>query len=74
MATSTLSEEVEFFVSCRDLANLDYMSKSDPFVVFFVKSGTGWTQIDMSETIKDNLSPSFQKRKPKALMLNIASR
>lgn len=51
---------VELFVSCRSLKNKDTFSKSDPFVLFFMKNPSGqWYQYGKTETIKDNLNPNF---------------
>jgi len=58
---SSLSSQVELFVSCRGLPNMDLFSKSDPFVVVYTRDRTDkpWKEIYRSDTIWDNLNPDF---------------
>lgn len=61
-ASSTDREKIELFISCRSLANMDYLSKSDPQVIFFYKAPNGqWAEFGRTEIIKDNLNPNFTK-------------
>jgi len=54
---------IELSISCHKLANLDLVSKSDPFVVVLLQNpSTGtYQEIGRTETIDDNLNPSFVK-------------
>eukprot|EP00301_Raphidiophrys_heterophryoidea_P006344 c12566_g1_i3.p1 GENE.c12566_g1_i3~~c12566_g1_i3.p1 ORF type:complete len:419 (+),score=106.01 c12566_g1_i3:44-1258(+) len=49
--------------SCRDLSNLDIMSKSDPMIALFSKRdhlpNAQWFEVGRTEMIKDNQSPDF---------------
>ena len=57
------SNKVQFFISCRNLADLDIVSKSDPEVhVFLRESKTkNYTLIGKTEMILNNLNPDFTK-------------
>ena len=53
---------IQLFISCRDLKNLDFMSKSDPICHVHVKKDTKqafWTKFSSTEQVKDNLNPDF---------------
>lgn len=55
--------QVEIHVSCRDLADMDVFSKSDPFVVMYTQ-GVGtkeWREHGRTEVIMNNLNPDFVK-------------
>lgn len=56
--------KIELTVSCKNLADKDILSKSDPFVVVCqVIPGTQRTmQIARTETVKDDLNPIFQTK------------
>jgi len=67
-----LSTKVELHLSCRNLPNLDILSKSDPFVVIYVrkeleaqtrqangKRSSHWVEIQRTKTIWDNLNPEW---------------
>ena len=56
-------QKVEIFISCRTLKNKDVFSKSDPFVVFYLKSNvnSAMSRVGQTETIQDNLNPNFTK-------------
>lgn len=58
---ASLSSQVELFVSCRGLRNMDLLSKSDPFVVVYTRERTDkpWKEFYRSKTIWDNLNPDF---------------
>jgi len=55
---------VELSISCRDLADMDVFSKSDPFCVLYVKDTkiNQWLCFDKTETIDNTLNPDFQKK------------
>ena len=53
-------QKVDIFVSCRNLRNLDVMSKTDPQVILYSKTQDGsFHEIDRTENIRDNLNPNF---------------
>jgi len=55
---------VELSLRCKDLADMDLFSKSDPFCVLYIrdlKSGE-WICLDRTETIDNNLHPEWQKK------------
>ena len=58
-----LDMNVEIFISCRKLKNLDTFSKSDPVVQVFVWDNRkkSWSKIGQTEQIKDTLNPDFKK-------------
>ncbi|KAK2571445.1 Copine-8 [Acropora cervicornis] len=55
--------QVELHVSCRNLANMDVFSKSDPMVVLYTQAmgSKEWREFGRTECIKDNLNPDFVK-------------
>jgi len=55
-------EQVEFYVSCRNLKNMDIMSKSDPQVRLYFKntSNNTWSFFGETEIAKNDLNPNFQ--------------
>eukprot|EP01083_Nonionella_stella_P029949 82269_1 len=57
---SHLKEEVELFLSCHDLVQKDFNSKSDPFVVVYIrKKNAKFEELGRTETIQDNADPVF---------------
>ena len=54
-------QQVELQISCRNLLDMDFFSKSDPFVVVYVqgKNKAEWREMGRTETIMDNLNPDF---------------
>ena len=61
---NALCSQIEMFVSCQNLKNLDNHSKSDPFVVLEeldTRSNT-WREVGRSEIIVNSLNPEFVKR------------
>ncbi|CAD8090802.1 unnamed protein product [Paramecium primaurelia] len=54
-------QKLELFISCRGLANMDTFSKSDPYVIMYVKRNNQWSEVGRTEIIKDNLNPNFSK-------------
>ncbi|CAG5118026.1 unnamed protein product, partial [Candidula unifasciata] len=58
------SSQVEISVSCRNLANLDILSKSDPMVVMYtldIKTQK-FLEYGRTETIQNDLNPEFAKK------------
>ena len=57
------STKITLSLSCRDLADLDTFSKSDPIVHVFLKDGPakGYSLIGKTEMILNNLNPDFTK-------------
>jgi len=61
--------KVELRLSCKNLPNLDSISKSDPRIYVYFQErkfqnkqvATNWIQIGSTETIMDNLNPEFTK-------------
>mmetsp|Transcript_60584 Transcript_60584/g.69133 ORF Transcript_60584/g.69133 Transcript_60584/m.69133 type:complete len:296 (+) Transcript_60584:1486-2373(+) len=58
---SNVGTKVELFMSCKNLINLDTMSKSDPLiqVLSATQKNGPWQEIGRTEQIKDNLNPVF---------------
>lgn len=56
--------QVEIAVSCRNLVDMDLMSKSDPMCVLYVKqfASEQWREVGRTEVIWDNLNPAFVKK------------
>lgn len=54
-------QKVELKISCRNILDMDFFSKSDPFVVMYMKFQSGWREVGRTETIMDNLNPDFVK-------------
>eukprot|EP00484_Ammonia_sp_Unknown_P030953 CAMPEP_0197025690 /NCGR_PEP_ID=MMETSP1384-20130603/5939_1 /TAXON_ID=29189 /ORGANISM="Ammonia sp." /LENGTH=632 /DNA_ID=CAMNT_0042454251 /DNA_START=65 /DNA_END=1963 /DNA_ORIENTATION=+ len=61
---SHLKEEVELYLTCKDLVTKDFNSKSDPFVVVYCRDSksNNWTEIGRTEVQKDNEYPEFAKQ------------
>ena len=50
--------KVEISVSCENLKDLDYFSKSDPCVFLYEHgTGRGWSKLGRTEVIDNNLNP-----------------
>jgi len=67
---SQLCSKIELRFSCRDLPNLDTLSKSDPKIFIFLEQQTidssgqqvvNWIKVGSTERINDNLNPTFLK-------------
>eukprot|EP01017_Pseudomicrothorax_dubius_P007006 TRINITY_DN12114_c0_g1_i2.p1 TRINITY_DN12114_c0_g1~~TRINITY_DN12114_c0_g1_i2.p1 ORF type:complete len:513 (-),score=66.55 TRINITY_DN12114_c0_g1_i2:35-1573(-) len=55
-------EKVQLFLSCRNLPNMDVLSKSDPQVKVYIADGKGrFFLLDQTEVVADNLNPEFKK-------------
>lgn len=57
------SNKIQLTISCRNLADLDILSKSDPEVHVFLRDSksTRYTMIGKTEMILNNLNPDFTK-------------
>ncbi|KAL9649914.1 hypothetical protein ABK040_011387 [Willaertia magna] len=69
------STKVELTISCNSLPNLDYLSKSDPQVILYIKDNikqinnlsssmymnANWIEYGRTEVVWDNLNPKFVK-------------
>ena len=61
MQNATDYEKVEFYFSCRNLKDMDILSKSDPQVKMYIReNGSDWKYFGETEVIKDNLNPDFK--------------
>jgi len=58
-----LSSKIELFVKIKHVPKLDYMSPSDPFVVFSMQDqrSKNWMQFAYTEIVWDNPNPVFVK-------------
>ncbi|KAK2158065.1 hypothetical protein LSH36_178g06009 [Paralvinella palmiformis] len=63
-ASSVPSSVVELSVSCRNLCDMDVLSKSDPMVVAYSKefASGNWREIGRTEIVWNNLNPNFVKK------------
>eukprot|EP00168_Porphyra_purpurea_P013154 TRINITY_DN357_c0_g1_i4.p1 TRINITY_DN357_c0_g1~~TRINITY_DN357_c0_g1_i4.p1 ORF type:complete len:311 (+),score=97.20 TRINITY_DN357_c0_g1_i4:742-1674(+) len=75
--------QIEIHIECSNLANLDVMSKSDPFAVLYAKSGhVGRLEIGRTETVFDDLYPrwchsfilDYERNNPKTLVVEVFDR
>ncbi|KAK2183199.1 hypothetical protein NP493_320g01053 [Ridgeia piscesae] len=55
---------IELAVSCRNLADMDIFSKSDPMCVLQTMpyGKNEWVKFGCTETIRDDLNPNFVKK------------
>ncbi|ORX44170.1 copine family member IX [Piromyces finnis] len=67
---SQLCSKIELRFSCKDLPNLDTLSKSDPKIFIFLeqksvnnegKSVSSWSRVGATERIDNDLNPTFLK-------------
>ncbi len=56
-APKDVCSKVELSISCTNLKDLDYFSKSDPVVYLFERRGQHWEKINRTEVIDNNLNP-----------------
>lgn len=58
-AAKDAASKVELSISCTNLKDLDYFSKSDPAVFVYgrTSNGQGWEVIGRTEVIDNNLNP-----------------
>ena len=56
--------QVDLYVSCRNLADLDILSKSDPicFLSEYNEMTKSWIKLGQTEQIANNLNPDFMTR------------
>ncbi|CAM9341780.1 unnamed protein product [Scytosiphon promiscuus] len=61
IAGAALTARVHLSLSCEGLTNLDFGSKSDPFVVVSTKSDgeDEWSELGRTEVVANSLSPKF---------------
>ena len=52
-------KHVEIFVKCRDIISVDLFSKTDPFIVFYVRRYGRWLEYGRTETIANTSRPTF---------------
>ena len=55
------SSQVQLFISCRNLKNLDIIGKSDPYCEIYLKndSRSKWIKIGKTDTVMNSLNPDF---------------
>lgn len=56
------SSKVDISVSCQNLKDLDYFSKSDPCVFLFEYLNRNWAKVGRTEVIDNNLNPQVGDR------------
>ncbi|KAG4070854.1 hypothetical protein HA402_011080 [Bradysia odoriphaga] len=63
-AAAACTSQIEMTLSCRNLTNMDVMSKSDPFCIVFMKEShqDRYFEVGRTEPIDDNLSPEWVKK------------
>eukprot|EP00095_Tigriopus_kingsejongensis_P003219 snap_masked-scaffold699_size109694-processed-gene-0.13 protein:Tk03219 transcript:snap_masked-scaffold699_size109694-processed-gene-0.13-mRNA-1 annotation:"PREDICTED: copine-8" len=49
-------------VSCQDLINQDFSSKSDPICVMFTQNGDKWDELGRTEVLQNTLNPVWQTK------------
>ena len=56
--------KLELSLSCKNLKNMDWLSKSDPIVVVYQKNNVTnrFQELGRTEMILDNLNPEFVKK------------
>ena len=64
MNSSQCTAQIEMTLSCRNLINMDLLSKSDPFCVVYTKDPwqDRFFELGRTETIQDCLSPEWVKK------------
>ena len=62
--SSMPTSSVELTISCKNLADMDTFSKSDPFAVLYLQDAkTGsWSYQGRTETIDNTLNPQWAKK------------
>ena len=55
--SSDASSKVEITVTCQNLKDLDYFSKSDPCVFLYEFMHRSWAKVGRTEVIDNNLNP-----------------
>ena len=61
MEATQTPHKVQIYVKCRDLADLDFTDKSDPYAVLYLKADKDkkWSYIGKTETRMNDLNPTF---------------
>lgn len=54
------ASKVELSISCSNLKDLDYFSRSDPCVFIFEQHGKEWVKLGRTEVIDNNLNPKVR--------------
>ena len=54
-----LSTNLQLFISCTNLRDVDFIGKSDPYVIAYMKENDVWKEIGRTETVTNNLNPKF---------------
>lgn len=57
-----LKYDIEIAFACRDLVDLDLVTKTDPFLKVYEQKGGQWTCLGQTEVVYNNLNPEFNKR------------
>ena len=57
---SEAASKVELSISCSNLKDLDYFSRSDPCVFIFEQHGREWVKLGRTEVIDNNLNPKVR--------------
>ena len=58
-----VSSKISLSFECKDLLITDVLSKSDPFIVVYMRSGSSdWMEIGRTEVAVNNQNPSFVKK------------
>ena len=55
--------KVEIYIKCRELADLDFTDKSDPYAIMYVKSEKDdkWHKVGETEKVMNCLDPNFTR-------------
>lgn len=61
LAATLPTSQIEMTISCKNLLNTDYTSKSDPICLIFMKESwqDEYLEIGRTEQINDNLNPEW---------------
>lgn len=57
---SEAASKVELSISCSNLKDLDYFSRSDPCVFILEQQGRNWVKLGRTEVIDNNLNPKVR--------------
>ena len=60
--TGETFSKVDISVTCQNLKDLDYFSKSDPCVFLFEYLNRSWAKIGRTEVIDNNLNPKVRSQ------------
>ena len=69
-AAQEASNKVELSISCTNLKDLDFFSKSDPVVFVYEQRGKNWDKIGRTEVIDNNLNPKVRGNRFLARLAN----